>query len=122
MDSILAPISSSGSMMRRIGRVLKDSSPINSAAKSCPASTPARIRIVDPLLPQSNGSRGATSSDYRKTKFSLVLLDRDAQAPQTVERRRTVTRGGKVCDLRRTVGERRDQCGAMGDGFVAGQA
>jgi hypothetical protein len=41
-------------MILRIGRELSELSPLSSEAKSCAASTPASIRIVEPLFPQSN--------------------------------------------------------------------
>ena len=46
-------------MMRRIGRELNDSSPINSLTKGWPARMPESIRIVDPELPQSSAVDGA---------------------------------------------------------------
>src|SRR5205807_2653254 len=55
---ILAPIYWSGSMMRAIGRRESDSSPFNAQLKSCPASIPASIRMVEPELPQSNARSG----------------------------------------------------------------
>jgi hypothetical protein len=42
-----------GSMTRRIGRFDKDSSPIKTESKFCPARIPAKSRTVVPLLPQS---------------------------------------------------------------------
>ena len=59
--SIFAPINSSGSIIRRIGRELNDVSPISSAQRSCPAKTPVSILSVEPLFPQSSGSVAATS-------------------------------------------------------------
>lgn len=61
IDWILAPIFANGAMIRFIGRKLSDSSPINSEVKLLPASTPASMRIVEPLFPQSSGPSGARS-------------------------------------------------------------
>src|SRR5689334_24923812 len=49
-----APINSRGSMILDMGRALRELSPVNPDVKSCAARTPASIRIVEPLLPQSN--------------------------------------------------------------------
>ncbi len=48
-------------MTRRIGRRLREASPIIVVVNGCAASTPAIIRIVDPELPASSGPSGAAS-------------------------------------------------------------
>jgi hypothetical protein len=56
---ICAPINFNGSIIRRIGRDESDESPVKVALNFCPASKPASMRIVDPLLPQLSGWLGS---------------------------------------------------------------
>ncbi len=73
-DALMAaPICVSGSMIRRMGRRLRDSSPIISLRNSYPATTPASMRIVDPLLPQSSATVGAVRLPPRP---SISIFDR----------------------------------------------
>ncbi len=53
--SIRAPISSSGSVTRRIGRLDNEESPTSVLSNACPASKPASSRMPVPALPQSIG-------------------------------------------------------------------
>ena len=53
-----APMSSSGSVTRAIGRRLSDSSPQNVAVTGSPATTPISKRTPVPLLPRSSGASG----------------------------------------------------------------
>ena len=48
-------------MILAIGRELSELSPLSLETKSCAASTPASIRIVEPLLPQSSTVVGVLS-------------------------------------------------------------
>ena len=52
--AIFAPICSSGTITRRIGRRRSDSSPVSVLSKFWPASTPASILIVVPEFPASS--------------------------------------------------------------------
>jgi hypothetical protein len=75
-----APIISSGSMMRRIGRPLSESSPASVEAKGCAASRPATSLIVVPEFPQSSvraGARncGAPSSAAPAPSMLTVVAD-----------------------------------------------
>jgi hypothetical protein len=54
----LAPIFSNGSITRFIGLERNESSPVMTELKGCPARTPANMRMVEPLLPQSSGAAG----------------------------------------------------------------
>ena len=54
--SMRAPILASGTVTRRIGRLLSEASPINTLSKRCAASKPASKRIPVPALPQSSGA------------------------------------------------------------------
>ena len=58
-DSMRAPMRSSGTMMRRIGRRCSESSPVIVVANGWPARMPASIRMVLPELPASSGAPGA---------------------------------------------------------------
>ena len=57
--SMRAPMRESGSMTRRIGRLLSDSSPTSVLSKTCPASRPASRRMPVPALPQSSSPSAA---------------------------------------------------------------
>ena len=56
----IVPIVCKGSVMRAMGRVLKDASPVNVAVMGCPATTPISRRTPVPELPRSNAVSGAT--------------------------------------------------------------
>jgi hypothetical protein len=56
--SMRAPIRTSGSITRRMGRRDSDASPIISLRNGWAASTPASIRIVVPELPASSAASG----------------------------------------------------------------
>ena len=53
---IRAPIRVKGSMMRRIGRLDSESSPIISVVNGRAATSPASILMVEPEFPASSGS------------------------------------------------------------------
>ena len=55
----IAPISISGMVTRRIGRRLRDRSPVKVDWNGCAASNPVIIRIVEPELPQSSAVCGS---------------------------------------------------------------
>jgi len=75
VELMVAPISESGLMIRPIGRDRNDSSPVSTEAKSSAANTPERIRIVEPLLPQSSGAgEGFRSTPPEIKIFSVDLL------------------------------------------------
>ena len=57
-DSIITPISINGAIMRFMGRLVSDSSPMNSAVIRLPANNPANNRMVVPELPQLRGLSG----------------------------------------------------------------
>ena len=84
---IRAPICVSGSIMRRIGRLLKEASPSIVDLKSCPASIPAIMRIVDPELPASrvrrvfrSPSRPAPAIRTRSPSMSIFTPRREKQS------------------------------------------
>jgi hypothetical protein len=59
-----APIRSSGTITRRIGRRCSDSSPVMDVVKGCAARMPASIRMVLPELPASS-----TADDARRPRM-----------------------------------------------------
>ena len=61
-ESTWAPMSRSGSRMRRIGRLRSEASPSKVAVIPCPPTTPIISRQPVPALPKSSVSRGANSA------------------------------------------------------------
>src|SRR6185437_2557522 len=117
---ISAPICRSGSITRRIGRRLRDLSPVSSELKLCPASAPANNRIVVPLFPASSAFRGA----FHPQSFSFddnapsLLLDFHSQPAQARERARAIRRPGKIENLAAPLGQRCQNRISVRNGFV----
>src|SRR6185295_14007811 len=81
LESIFAPIISSGSMIRFIGLDVNDASPVIWEAKFCPANNPASIRMVDPLLPQSRASADSVNPFKPLPIISTMLPSREMDTP-----------------------------------------
>ncbi len=117
--SIRAPIRSSGSITRRIGRRDSEASPTKVVENGVPASTPDRSRIVVPELPQSSSARRRTelpeaSSQYGDGAVGR-FVDLDAESAQAGERRPAVGSWCKMGKCRLAFGECREQCITVGD-------
>jgi hypothetical protein len=63
-----APIRSSGSVTRRIGRRRREASPVSVARKGCAARAPRDSRAVVPELPQSSGPAGRRNAPRPLTR------------------------------------------------------
>ena len=57
--SMRAPIFASGTVTRRIGRLLSEASPTKTLSNRCAANSPASRRMPVPALPQSSGPSAA---------------------------------------------------------------
>ena len=66
-----APISASGAVMRRIGRLRSDASPVSTDANGRDASRPIINREVVPLLPQSSGCDGARHASIPRPRTTI---------------------------------------------------
>ncbi len=127
-EAMRAPIRSSGTITRFMGRRDSDSSPIIVDAKGWAARTPASIRIVLPEFPASSDAAGARKPAQPATVDAKAqslgrpasFFDRDAKGAQAIEGRSAVAAGRIAMDGRRAVGESREQGIAVRDGLVAG--
>ena len=89
-------------MIRRIGRELKDSSPISVAVRSCPARTPASIRNVEPLFPQSSECEGVISfwsPENKSLSFVFSIEMPRAWRHDTVEAQSRAVEKFEISDL-----------------------
>ena len=82
MESMTAPMRSSGTTMRRIGRLRRDESPVTEVLNGCAARIPASIRIVLPEFPASNVVAGAPSP--RRPRPSTRMSMPAGPAPSAV--------------------------------------
>ena len=69
-DSMDTPIFIRGSIMRFMGLLDKDLSPVNFAVTPFPARSPANRRTVVPELPQFNGNLGG----LRSLPFKITVV------------------------------------------------
>ena len=75
IDSIATPISVRGSIIRLMGRLASESSPVNSAVIRLPANNPANSRRVVPELPQLRGLSGLENTPpFIRTVFPDFTL------------------------------------------------
>ena len=129
VEAIRAPIRSSGTMTRFMGRRDNDSSPAIVDANGWAARTPASIRIVLPELPASSTPAGArrpprprpsmrklNPSDVRPTSS----MD-DAKPAEAFERRAAVAAGRIAMNRGCAIGQSRKQGITVGDRLVAGR-
>ena len=127
----LAPMSDSGSMIRRIGRRRKDRSPVTILSNGWPASTPDSSRSVVPELPASSVSVGGVRPPMPRPWMVTTPGSRPPlgaacgpststpQRRETGERRRAVRPGSVARDRRWAVCQRGEERVPMGDGLVA---
>ena len=129
-DSIRAPICSSGTMTRPMGRLVSDASPLMTEVNGCAASTPDSSRIVVPgiLGIERRGRRPKptqpAADDFdrqarvRRDRVSAIstpaLTRQSSVAAQSAPERILVDRGS-------TRRQGRQQRVSMGNGFVAGK-
>ena len=81
--SMCAPIARNGSTIRRMGRRRSDSSPDSVVRNGRPATSPVRVRIDVPELPQSTTSADSTSASTPRPSTVIAGAgdgDRHAQA------------------------------------------
>ena len=90
--SMRAPIRSSGSITRRIGRRDSDASPISVAVNGWPARTPASRRIVVPELPASSGPAGERSCPKPRPSRVTVPSARSSTSTPSPRRQASVER------------------------------
>ncbi len=130
-EAMRAPMRSSGTMMRRIGRRCSESSPVIVARKGWAARIPASMRIVLPELPASSTPRGRDAA--RAGRGRRRVIRRPPRRARSARWRRRAPRrqlsvdaqsraGGVAVDRGRAVGHRGEQRVAMRDGLVARRA
>ena len=113
---MVAPISVSGAMTRRIGRRVSDASPMMVVRNGCAAASPDSSRIVVPELAASTGPAAAVRPWRPRPVISTSaprFCDRDAEGAQAGEGRRAVGAGGIAGDMRGALGDGAEQCVAM---------
>jgi len=89
-------------MILAMGRRERDSSPMSSLPKSCPAKMPLNIRMVEPELPQSKGTTGACSFDPRPS-ISTALPFRVQLTPRALRQARVLAQSAPVEKFSRRV-------------------
>ena len=127
-ERMRAPIRSSGTITRFIGRRDSDSSPVIVDANGWAARTPASIRIVLPEFPASSGAAGvrrpprpsARDAKAQSLGGSAGFFDRYAKAAQAVQRRSAVAAGRVAMNRGGAVSQSGEQGVAVRDGLVAG--
>ena len=123
--SIRAPIRSSGSMTRRIGRGESDASPMNRLENGCPATTPAISRIVVPEFPASSGSAGELRRPIPRpikvtdASCGTGVLTSTPRPPRQASVDRQSAPDEKFVSVGLAVGKGGQQGVAMGNGLVA---
>jgi hypothetical protein len=109
--SISAPIFASGSVMRRIGRLDRDSSPTNVLSNACPANKPASSRMPVPALPQSSGLSDArkpckpTPWTMRSPEEGASIRTPSCASTAAVARVSSPSRKPRMCDVPSAIAE-----------------
>ena len=126
MLQVRAPISSSGSRMRRIGRLRRLASPSKVAVIGQPATAPMTRRQPVPELPKSStagGSAKPADPDAANAPGALTgPLDRRAQRPHGLGGVEHVLAFQQPGNARLADRERPEDQGAVRDRLVAGHA
>ena len=127
--SICAPISASGVIMRRMGRLTKDSSPVSDVVNGCAAKMPDSMRMVEPELPASSVAAGTSQAVdafamNRENAPAIVLAERVAHAQRLHAGKRgpAICAGGVVMDFRIAIGNGGQHREAVRNRLVAGKA
>ena len=117
-DSMRAPIRSSGTITRRMGRPCSEASPDHASRQTgAPPGSPPACASCCRNCRRPARSAGATRPPSPRPVNPQVpsgciarqLVDRHTQLPQTGERRSAIAAGGVAGDSRRAVGQRGQQ-------------
>ena len=127
-ESTCAPISASGSRMRRMGRLRSEASPSNVAVTAWPPTTPIISREPVPALPKSS-----TSAGCEQAADADAVAPASAPSPRALDDRRPAR--GRPRAVRSTSSpssrpstsvcadrQQAEDQGAVGDRLVAGHA
>ena len=120
-----APICSSGSATRSMGRRESEASPVNSVSQSNPATNPASSRMEVPEFPQSSGSGRlvqATAAPVDAPRCRRPPFDPDPHGLDRGQGARHVSPVGEPVDHRGALGQGAEQDGPVRDRLLPGRA